>query len=185
MDSKTYLEKSSRTAPEEGSKPRFDLVDGATLENGLEQAIKIGTLVDNLKKSAFYGKELPKDHPLKTGKQEHNLNLDAVHPDVLHAALGLFTEATEILECVLKAYQGKDFDKVNLTEEAGDCEWYLAMLYRWLGILPEDSRSINITKLVNRFPDKFTEKYAQERDLKNERKVLEDLFGQIENKKNN
>ena len=95
--------------------------------------------------------------------------------DVLHGALGISTEAGEILDAVKKSiFYGKPFDLVNLQEEIGDCFWYLAILAKEAGMSFEDIMAQNIAKLKARYPDKFTEEKALNRDLEGERSVLED-----------
>lgn len=64
-------------------------------------------------------------------------------------------------------------DQVHLLEETGDLEWYLAIAYRWLARLPEDARKVNIAKLQKRFPGKFSDFDAVNRDLVTERLTLE------------
>ncbi len=49
-------------------------------------------------------------------------------PALLHAVLGLYTEAAEMLEALWAALHGAPLDEINLFEEAGDLEWYLALL---------------------------------------------------------
>lgn len=95
--------------------------------------------------------------------------------DILHGALGISTEAGEILDAVKKSiFYGKPFDFVNLQEEIGDCFWYLAILAKEAGMSFEDIMAQNIAKLKDRYPDKFTEEKALNRDLVAERRVLEE-----------
>jgi hypothetical protein len=49
----------------------------------------------------------------------------------------------------------------------------MAMLYRRLGVTPEQVKTINMAKLRKRFPEKFTTEHALERDLDAERAILE------------
>ncbi len=94
--------------------------------------------------------------------------------DVLHGALGIVTEAAEIADAVKKSiFYGKPFDLINLQEEIGDCFWYLAILAKEAGMSFEDIMAQNIGKLKARYPDKFTEHHALNRDLERERNVLE------------
>lgn len=97
-----------------------------------------------------------------------------VSVNILHGALGISTEAGEILDAVKKSiFYGKPFDLVNLQEEIGDCFWYLAILAKEAGMSFEDIMAQNIAKLKARYPDKFTEHAALNRDLEKERNVLE------------
>lgn len=93
---------------------------------------------------------------------------------VLHATMGINTESGEIMD-VVKRYliYGKPIDRTNVIEEVGDMFWYLALLARALGFTFEDAKARNIAKLKARYPEKFTEAEALNRNLEQERKVLE------------
>jgi len=94
--------------------------------------------------------------------------------DDLHMVLGMQTESAEIADVYKKhiAY-GKDLDLVNVKEEIGDLIWYIANLCTLKGWDLEDIMQTNIDKLKVRFPEKFTNDKALNRDLKEERKILE------------
>lgn len=98
---------------------------------------------------------------------------------LLHAAMGLCTEAGEIQDQLKKyIFYGKPLDKVNLFEEGGDISWYLRILSEGLKELTsgkcsfEEMIAANIRKLKIRFPDKFTEDLAINRDTKKEMEGL-------------
>lgn len=92
----------------------------------------------------------------------------------LHYTIGMVTEIGELLDVFKKniAYN-KDIDWVNVSEEIGDLCWYLANFVRINNIDLEKIWDINIAKLQARYPDKFTEYHAQNRDLEKERTILE------------
>lgn len=94
--------------------------------------------------------------------------------DELHMALGMSTEAGEFLDVFKKklAYK-KDIDYINLKEELGDQMWYIANFCNLQGWNMEDVMDINLNKLKARFPEKFTEEKALNRDLVKERQILE------------
>lgn len=93
---------------------------------------------------------------------------------LLHYAMGVCTEAGELLDAVKKAaIYGRPLDKTNIVEELGDGDWYRARLLDLLGVDPAEVRRVNIEKLRKRYPDGFTEEAAVERDLAGEREVLE------------
>lgn len=93
---------------------------------------------------------------------------------LLHAGMGLATESAEFLDALKKAiYYGKELDKVNLAEEMGDILWYCATALDELGVSFEEVMEKNIAKLEARYPEKFTEEKAENRDLKTERDILE------------
>lgn len=94
--------------------------------------------------------------------------------DLAHGAMGVSTEAGEILDVVKKhEFYGKPVDWVNVREEIGDVLWYLALLARASGTTLEACGELNIKKLEKRYPDKFTNERALSRDLEGERAVLE------------
>jgi NTP pyrophosphatase (non-canonical NTP hydrolase) len=94
---------------------------------------------------------------------------------ILHAAIGISTEAGEILDVMKKKiFYGKPIDRVNLLEEFGDVCWYIAVALRELESSFEEIMEANIKKLEKRFPEKFTNEKALERDLKTERQTLEE-----------
>jgi NTP pyrophosphatase (non-canonical NTP hydrolase) len=93
---------------------------------------------------------------------------------ILHASMGLSTEAGELLDAMKKhIFYGKKLDMVNLQEELGDIFWYAAQLADAAGFTFEDTMEKNIAKLKARYPDRFTEKDAVNRNLDVERKILE------------
>jgi NTP pyrophosphatase (non-canonical NTP hydrolase) len=97
-----------------------------------------------------------------------------VTPAIEHAVMGIVSEAGELMDAVKKTkIYGKELDKVNLMEEAGDIMWYLAVLADELDITFEEIWEKNINKLQKRYPEKFSIDKALDRDLEGERKILE------------
>lgn len=93
---------------------------------------------------------------------------------LLHAGIGLSTEAGEFLDALKKhIFYGKPLDKVNLAEEMGDMFWYMAIVADELGFKFEEVMERNITKLKARYGEKFSETKAEVRDLVAEREILE------------
>ena len=105
--------------------------------------------------------------------------LDTQQMELLHAAIGISTEAGEILDAFKKhLIYGKDLDLINVSEELGDITWYMAIMTRYLknltgATLEDDILELNIDKLKARYPEKFTEADALNRDLDKEREILE------------
>lgn len=94
--------------------------------------------------------------------------------DLLHSSMGLATEAAEFQDMLKKhLFYGKTLDEVNLKEEIGDILWYCAVALDALGTDFETVMKTNIAKLQARYPQKFTEEAAIDRDLDKERKILE------------
>ncbi len=93
---------------------------------------------------------------------------------LLHAGIGLATEAGEFLDALKKhVFYGKELDTVNLSEEMGDIFWYCALIADELGVDFSKVMDTNIAKLKARYGEKFTEEKAENRDLTTERTILE------------
>jgi NTP pyrophosphatase (non-canonical NTP hydrolase) len=94
--------------------------------------------------------------------------------DELHMVIGISTEAGELLDAYKKHFAyGKDLDIVNVGEEIADIMWYISNLCRIKGIDLEVVMQRNIDKLKERYPEKFTQENALNRNLDNERNILE------------
>jgi NTP pyrophosphatase (non-canonical NTP hydrolase) len=98
-----------------------------------------------------------------------------LNPDrILHAALGLATEAGELLDAKKREmFYNKPLDWHNLIEEAGDIFWYLAILCDAMNVSFEEVQRRNIDKLRARYPEKFDTSLAINRNLEKERLALE------------
>lgn len=93
---------------------------------------------------------------------------------LLHAAMGLSTEANEFLDMMKKhIFYGKPLDYINAGEELGDIMWYFSLALSILKIPFDDILKKNIEKLQHRYPEKFSKEDALERDLEGERRILE------------
>ena len=101
-------------------------------------------------------------------------NIDGGIMDDIHMVLGMQTEAAEIADAYKKtiAYK-KELDLVNVKEELGDLLWYIANMCNIHGWDLRDIMQTNIDKLKARYPEKFTEENALNRDLNKERSILE------------
>jgi len=99
---------------------------------------------------------------------------------LLHAAMGMATEAGEFMDPLKKAlFYGREVDEVNLREEIGDLLWYIAIACDALDTTVELEMARVINKLMVRYPDKFEGYLAEHRDLDAERAVLESPSGTI------
>lgn len=97
-------------------------------------------------------------------------NAAGAKADYIHAILGIVSECGELIEALCT---GKEFDFTNVVEELGDLHWYLALATNATGTSEEHVQTQNIAKLRARFPDRFTTEDAVDRDLVEERAVLE------------
>ena len=95
-------------------------------------------------------------------------------PRLVHACFGMQTETAEFTDAVKKSlFYGKPLDTTNLKEELGDALWYIAIAMDELDTNFEEEMLRVIKKLRARYPDKFSDILAENRDLVSERKVLE------------
>jgi NTP pyrophosphatase (non-canonical NTP hydrolase) len=120
-------------------------------------------LADQLKRRLFYGPS-PGDSlgaPLAGLANERLLTL-------LHAGLGMTTEAIEFLEKAIGlVLHPKDLPEVPrdyMLLELGDELWYVALAINELKSNFGDVMGANIAKLRDRFPDKFSGEAAIQRD---------------------
>lgn len=98
-------------------------------------------------------------------------NTDTIR--LLHAAMGLSTEASEFLDMLKKhIFYGKGLDVINAKEEIGDSLWYAGIAIDVLQTTLDEVMTVNIQKLKARYPEKFTEDKAINRDLNTERDIL-------------
>jgi len=122
-------------------------------------------------------KQYVKDATVTESKDFDAIGARLANPEnirLLHAAIGLATEAGEVQDALKKhLFYGKPLDKVNLAEEIGDLFWYCAILADTLGVSFDEIQEKNIAKLKARYGDKFTAAAALNRDLDAERKILE------------
>lgn len=102
------------------------------------------------------------------------LVLEVDRARLLHAAIGLGTEAGELLDNVKRVlFYGKSADDVNVLEECGDALWYISLALTACGYTMSQAMELNMLKLKARYPDGWTQDAALVRDLGLERAVLE------------
>jgi NTP pyrophosphatase (non-canonical NTP hydrolase) len=83
--------------------------------------------------------------------------------------MGLVTEAGELADMLKKhIFYGRNIDKVNAQEEIGDTCWYVGVAIDVLKTTMNDIMTKNIEKLRKRYPEKFTEEKANNRNIDNE-----------------
>lgn len=100
--------------------------------------------------------------------------LEDMQKDNMHMILGMVTEVGELADVFKKnmAY-GKEIDWTNVYEELGDLMWYVINFCTANGIDLEMVLHMNLRKLETRYPEKFTEEAAINRDVDKERVTLE------------
>ncbi|MFW2369109.1 MAG: nucleoside triphosphate pyrophosphohydrolase family protein [Desulforhopalus sp.] len=130
------------------------------------------------KSSELYIKDCLKTLSMDMSKIKNRLNVDyTIH--MLHAVMGMATEAGELLDMLKKhIFYGKELDLVNLEEELGDLDWYQSLAIHSARLKDHHTSwetiwDKNIAKLKSRYGNKFSEERAEERDLGKERGILE------------
>lgn len=174
-----YVQEAHKTASDKFYGERVPLALFITVSDAI---ISASENLDCIKKALFYGKEFP-HITAPEGQQtleslpawlSPNAEQDGAAINLIHGIIGKVTEAAELLEALQAvAKEGKPFDTVNAIEEIGDGLWYDALALKALGSTFEEAQQINIAKLRRRFPEKFTEESANNRNLEEERKILE------------
>jgi hypothetical protein len=148
----------------------------------LQLAINEGVHQDQVKKALFYGKEGVLFIPATRFEQLDNRDRAAATKLVedtrlirlLHGFLGKLTEAAELQQHLFDVlFKGQPLDPVNIVEEQGDSCWYDGPICAVTGVGLGEVKRINNAKLRARYPEKFTEADAVNRDLDTEREVLE------------
>jgi hypothetical protein len=151
----------------------------------LEAYVALGNVLDMVKKNVFYGKPIDTDaraELLERARQRIAVaRFSAVpackitiDPRIFHALVGINTEGVELLEAMLPAIiSNEPLDAVNIFEELGDVNWYQAIAVDALEGDFDDVLVKVIAKLRARFPEKYTDEKAINRDLETERKILE------------
>lgn len=178
MDMTKYQKSALATEPE-----NYDPIgerifnDYAELKSVMKQFVSVSKKLDLLKKKLIYGKqginiEMKYLHETSAEERARASTLGRQ----VHGIMGVATESSELVEALLKAIEsGNDLDNVNLMEEVGDVCWYSAVILDEAGYTFEQAADRNIAKLTKRYPDKFSETDAVERDVDAERAILEGI----------
>lgn len=93
---------------------------------------------------------------------------------MLHSAIGLNTEAGEVIDLLKKKiFYGKEVDRLKFLDELGDLVWYLGLACDVLGTSFEELMDRNNAKLMARYSEgKFSETAAINRDTAKETAAL-------------
>jgi len=144
----------------------------------LREVIDVLNDLDSYKKWLFYGKPLPArlgtEGRVCAANCESPIVLNEQDTRVMHGAIGICTEGAELLEALMKVIvYGEKLDTTNVIEEYSDTLWYGSIIADTTGVSMETVMDKNIAKLKARYPEKFTEEKAVNRNLETERKILE------------
>jgi NTP pyrophosphatase (non-canonical NTP hydrolase) len=78
--------------------------------------------------------------------------------------LGIAGEVGELVNTAKKGlYHGHEYDADKVTDELGDCLWYLTELATLNGVSLSEVMERNIEKLLKRYPDGFSPQASRER----------------------
>lgn len=89
---------------------------------------------------------------VKLCKRTLSMNGELANDVELHSAIGLSTEANELLDAYKKArFYGRELNTQNIKEEIGDILWYLAILCDKLDYSFDKAMIDNIAKLEKRY----------------------------------
>lgn len=172
MNPREYQEQAERTESPEffGANVESDYFDLA-----IKEAVRALEPLDKIKKSLFYNRgTYPQTHRKLVFQNVQGYGENEITRRIIHGILGIATEAAELLEALDSNISGHaDYDAINIAEECGDILWYVALLCNAYGHNLDDVMTRNIAKLRSRFPEKFTEFDANNRDLPAERVILE------------
>lgn len=119
--------------------------------------------LDAFKSALFYGKVKHVEINdlaglLASGGTDGHFDFDHIaNPQLLHACLGITSEAGEIAEDLLKALQGQLLSTENLVRESGDIDWFQELLATATETPVNVARAFNVARLRQRFPDAFSE----------------------------
>lgn len=120
----------------------------ATLDEDFWELYRHSKMVTNLKK--------PGAHILAS--------LDAKKCDLLHMAIGICTEAGELLDAVKKhVMYEKDLDENNVIEELGDLEFYMEGIRQTLALNRSEILEDNFNKLAKRYGATYSNRAAVKR----------------------
>jgi len=128
----------------------------------LDAAAHLATTADYLKKRVIYGRGIDSI----TLPVLDTCALTVKRAQLLHALLGVISEAGEMVEAFRRTHdEENDAVRVNCIEEGGDMIWYVTRWLKTSGSSVEDASQRVVAKLKTRYPDKFTEQAALNRDL--------------------
>ena len=130
--------------------------------------INRGNELDNVKKRIVYNKDLPLEPafnlPSSQGLGMAFDSLDAHKMHMLHMAVGLAGEASEMLQQIVSYVLGAQLDGVNVREEGGDASFYIVGLLNGIDTGMDETLLSNKAKLLGkRYKNGYSDKAAQER----------------------
>ena len=93
-----------------------------------------------------------------------SINVESKDMRLLHGAIGINTEAGELLDAFKKnIYYNQVLDVENVKEEIGDILWYMSIILDSVGSSFDEVMAMNNSKLKKRYAGGFSYKAAKER----------------------
>ena len=175
----SYAEKALRT--EAGSDEQMERARKALKKNideichCLIKMWRCGEHLGRIKAVCFYGKSGPsKPFPFDDIlTKEEIIKRISSNPRLMHGLLGVTSEMSELIEPFLgHIFYGKRLDRKNIKEEIGDGKWFENLILDEICVSWDDVFDSNIAKLKKRYPEKYTDEHALNRDLDGEREAL-------------
>jgi NTP pyrophosphatase (non-canonical NTP hydrolase) len=160
-----FVEKAIRT-----EKKIEEVSINLTFFNHIKKKLKLlGDILDSFKKNIFYNRKIEKFDSFFKESVKTSVK---INPRIFHATLGVVTESFELMDAL--GNLNNEIDLVNMDEEYADILWYIAIYCDERGITFKDLQNLVINKLKKRFPDKFEDELANNRNLEEERKIIEE-----------
>lgn len=185
MEIKEYQKKVLRTDVEDYSGFQKRLLENKITVHGAIKGFMIssGTL-DLMKKRLAYDAQPDKmfradaQHSAIIQNFNNPIFLDKIAEStelsqLFHYVIGMITETNELMVALAKGAITGTLDKVNVGEEIGDVQFYANAAVERLSLDMETILDNNVAKLEHRYPIKFSEENAINRDLEKERTILE------------
>lgn len=90
--------------------------------------------------------------------------MDAEKANIAHAAMGIGSEAGEIMTTVKRHFAyNQPLDRVNIKEELGDLLYFMQMLMNATDMTLEQVMMENMAKLEKRYPQGYSDQAAKDR----------------------
>lgn len=180
-----YIEDAKKTE----SLPLDLTVDVPSLVSVLHLVSATTQLLDLYKKQMFYKKNIDIDvkNQLLDSIQYHTNSIVSALPStespvpvrLSHSIIGIATEAGELVDALIPVLDADyPIDTINFKEELGDLMWYAAIGIDEKKLALQDILDTNIRKLQDKKKGRystgqFSEVDAIERNINNEREILE------------
>ena len=136
----------------------------AALRSFIMQAVRASDNLDIGKKYAIYNDDRYGLATLYFGNAFKDFTLTPDQAELLHAAIGIESEAGELLDAVRKhVFDGQPLDRENVIEELGDLCFYMEAAMQVANAFRYEIEQENQAKLSKRYEGGYSDQQAQER----------------------